>query len=73
MSSTNWKFMIEFIFGINGIIQSEFVFVDELFCPENKDELGLDSVDPENELYHEFPLGGGHVLHDGILDLTELR
>ena len=67
MSSTKCKFMIEFIFGINGKIQSEFVFEDELFCPENKDELGLDSVDPENELYHEFPL------HDGILDLTELR
>ena len=41
--------------------------IQRRILPDNKDELELDSVDPENELYHEFPLGGSHVLHNGIL------
>ena len=39
----------------------------------HKCELGLDPVDAEHEFHQEFPLGGRHEVHGGILDLTELR
>ena len=72
-SSTKWKTMLEFIFGINGI-QSEFVFVDAFCLHRPKKEMGkgqlltaTEKLFPKSSEHHIFEPGSiisGWTWHD---------